>query len=47
MTGKVVNGLVGLSDGACVITAFQPGGGSFSAAAPASITVDVGAIILP
>jgi hypothetical protein len=47
MTASVVNGLVGLSDGACVILAFQPGGGSFSAAAPASITVDVGAIILP
>jgi hypothetical protein len=47
MSASIVNGLVGLSDGACVITAFQPGGGSFRAAAPASITVDVGAIILP
>jgi hypothetical protein len=46
-TLSVVNGLVGLSDGACVVTAFQPGGGSFTAAAPASITVDVGEIILP
>jgi hypothetical protein len=46
-SAAVVNGLVGLSDGACVITAFQPGGGSFSAAAPASITVDVGVTILP
>jgi hypothetical protein len=46
-SASVVNGLVGLSDGACVITAFQPGGGSFTAAAPVSITVDIGAIILP
>jgi hypothetical protein len=46
-SAAIVNGLVGLSDGACVVTAFQPGGGSFTAAAPAQITVDVGEIILP
>jgi hypothetical protein len=43
----VVNGLVGLSDGECVVTAVQAGGGSFSAAAPALLIVDVGEIILP
>ena len=47
ISASLVDGLVGLSVGACVITAFQPGNGSFSAAAPASITVGVGEIILP
>lgn len=45
--GFVVDGIVGLADGVCQITAFQNGDATHQSAPPVAITVDVGIIVLP
>jgi hypothetical protein len=45
--GFVVDGIVGLADGVCQITAFQNGDATHQSAPPVAITVDVGIITLP
>lgn len=47
VVGGLADGVVGLSNGACQITAFQNGNSSFQSALPVSIVVDVGVIVLP
>jgi hypothetical protein len=42
-----VNGVVALGSGTCVVTAFQGGNGTYAAAAPVTVSVEVGGITLP